>query len=57
MSNTVNDLLAQAARDYKKHNDPDTQAEARSQRATARAHGNEAAASSGSAAPRGGAAR
>lgn len=57
MSNTANDLLTQCAQDYKKHNSPETQADARCQQALARAHGNEAVASSGSAAPRGGAAR
>ncbi|MFM9735201.1 hypothetical protein [Streptomyces niveiscabiei] len=40
---TVEQLLADAARDYAEHNTPERQAEARIQLGLARIHGNEAA--------------
>lgn len=45
MTETAKELLAQATEDYKQHNNPETQAEARMQLSLACAHGNEASAS------------
>ncbi|MER7069328.1 hypothetical protein ACFW6R_29580 [Streptomyces albidoflavus] len=42
MSDTVKDLLEQAARDYAQHHSPERQAEARMQSGFTRIHGNEA---------------
>lgn len=43
MSDKVKDLQALAAKDYKQHNSPERQAEARIQSGLARIHGHEAA--------------
>ncbi|WP_327359878.1 hypothetical protein [Streptomyces sp. NBC_01304] len=48
MSDTVKQLLAEAAEEYRRHQSPEVQAEVKAQSALARAHGNEAGTSWGS---------
>ncbi|MFE2749622.1 hypothetical protein ACFXKX_35780 [Streptomyces scopuliridis] len=47
MSDAVKKMQAQAANDYRRHQDPNTAAEARNQSALARTHGNEAGGTAG----------